>query len=202
MPLSYEHKFIFVHIPKTAGTSIEKALNLQQEISLYKKYKYKNYPVCPQHLFLSEIIKEIPTLKSFSVFTVVRNPFDRFVSVYLHFKKNFWAKEFFNLNFEKFINICLKLPIAERRYKFDGHLEIQQNYLDYNLPIHIFKFEELNNKSLEEWLYKNFNLKINLSHENKTLNKLPYKEYYTKQSLIDKVAEFYAKDLESFFYKF
>ena len=202
MPISHEHNLIFIHIPKTAGTSIEKALDLQKESCLYKRGKYKNYPVCPQHLFLSEIIEEVPDAKTYIAFSVIRNPFDRFVSEFLYYNQTYWSKKYHNLKFEDFIDVALKLSPEERRYAFDGHLELQIDYLNYNIPTNVFKFEDLNQGKLEKWLLKNYNLNIKIPHENKNKNRLTYNHYYTTQSSIDKVSEFYAKDLEAFYYKF
>lgn len=66
---------IFVHIPKTGGTSIRKALNLpppQREIGLIK------------HFSAAEICQHLPSLlwKSSYKFAFVRNPYTRLYSHY------------------------------------------------------------------------------------------------------------------------
>ena len=35
MPISHERKYIFIHVPKTAGDAIEKTLGLQKDNELY-----------------------------------------------------------------------------------------------------------------------------------------------------------------------
>jgi len=66
--ISYKNNFIFIHIPKNAGTSVSKGLNInishhntvQEYVSLLGEKKYNNM---------------------FS-FAFVRNPFSRFISLY------------------------------------------------------------------------------------------------------------------------
>jgi hypothetical protein len=199
MPICLKNKLTFVHIPKTAGTSIEKALNIQHPECLYKLNKHNELPVCPQHMFLSEIINECEFTKKYTTFTVVRNPFDRLVSEFLFYEKTYWAKDYHKLDFEEFVHVLIHLPDKKRRYAFDGHLEPQHFYLDYKLPIHIFKFENL--QPLEEWLSEKTSNTIKLPYELRNTSRTHYSDYYSLKTL-KKVTEFYKKDLELFKYKF
>lgn len=199
MPISLKHKLAFLHIPKTAGTSIEKALSIQTPECLYAKTKHKMLPVCPQHLFLSELINESWFVKDYTIFTVVRNPFDRLVSEFLFYEQIPWTKEYHNLSFDEFVHLAINLPVRKRRQVFDGHLEPQHCYLDYKLPIHIFKFENL--APLEEWLSEKTEKEVKLPYELKNKTREHYTEYYNSNTL-QKVSEFYRKDLELFNYKF
>lgn len=99
MPVCYEHKFIFVHIPKCAGTSVRKALK-----SAGVRLDFEG-PVRPEHQVRYAIDEKwlhhlpAPALKrilpenvweEFFKFTFVRNPWDRLVSKY-HFNKQVHA---------------------------------------------------------------------------------------------------------------
>lgn len=77
MPISNEHKLVMVHIPKNAGTSIEKSLNMQGS-GHFKWDKYATqYP------------KEWKEYKSFAV---LRDPVDRFISAfnYATMNNSYW----------------------------------------------------------------------------------------------------------------
>ena len=69
--VSHKHKFVFLHIPKCAGTSIGEKLNSHfDELWTYSGFKI-------HHDDLTEDI-----LKNYFVFTIVRNPWDRLYSQY------------------------------------------------------------------------------------------------------------------------
>jgi len=68
MTINHEKKLIFVHIPKNAGTSIIKAMGVEniymdKSIEEYKEH-YQNY------------------WNEYKKFTVIRDPIDRFISAY------------------------------------------------------------------------------------------------------------------------
>src|SRR5215813_14048351 len=83
--ISHKHKFIFVHIPKTAGTSIEEALRDETCQLLRNEWDHTRAPHAPlNHLTLRELadchILTPAQLKSYFKFCFVRNPWDRLVS--------------------------------------------------------------------------------------------------------------------------
>ena len=49
MPISDEHKCVFVHVPKTGGSSIESVLQMDRAKNLYHR-RNKIDGVSPQHL--------------------------------------------------------------------------------------------------------------------------------------------------------
>ena len=71
MYIDHDNKIVFIHIPRTGGTSIKSALNLHDKI--YKEDVY--------HMSANDIPKEC---EDYFKFTFVRNPFDRFVSLYFY----------------------------------------------------------------------------------------------------------------------
>lgn len=82
---SRDHKFIYVHIPKSAGTFIKHYLlsNIEdgyEENQNQQDYDDKYKTTCERAL--SAVVPEVPDYKDYFKFTIVRNPFDRVVSMF------------------------------------------------------------------------------------------------------------------------
>jgi hypothetical protein len=132
--ISHHHKCIFIHIPKNAGQSIENVfldlLNLDWEtraplllrpndhpdlgpprLAHLKSYEYVKYKYIPKELYTN-----------YFKFAIVRNPFERVVSIYRYFgySKKCSFKEFVNGPFlnelwkEQYWFVC---PQVEYVYK-------------------------------------------------------------------------------------
>lgn len=161
--------FIFVHIPKTAGTSIVDFLGL------YSK----------KHLTLIQI-KELVGLdwyRSFK-FSFVRNPYDRAVSQY--FQQQRVAKRIgiknYKVSFEEWVINCFERK-NKKYMKWDLGFLTQYDWLknhkgEIELD-YIFKFESLENDT--KLLSKIIGTKAVLNHKNK-IERKNYKNYYTPKS--------------------
>ena len=99
MLLSMKHNFIFIHIPKTGGTSIRKALeeysdDIRPHLTSSAKAMVANrqaagLSVNPPHATLNTTAKMLDLdLSEFIVVCVVRNPVDRLVSYYNYLRHN------------------------------------------------------------------------------------------------------------------
>lgn len=201
-------KFIYIHIPKCAGTSIYKSLDPGiDDINLTKHGGWDSENnIYRQHATYTQI-KEFycPNIHDYYTFTFVRNPWSRILSDYFwmqrelkvvdSFKNFILQKNNFNIPELKYphINSCGRgdhlIPQSdfilnsegEQMVNFIGKFESIQT--DYNIVCH-----KIGIATRE------------LPHKNKTKHK-HYTEYYddeTKQI----VAEKYAKDIELFGYKF
>ncbi|KJD33390.1 hypothetical protein PK35_05900 [Tamlana nanhaiensis] len=111
MVISKNKKFIFIHIPKSAGTSIQSALelNLNNEnhwaVSKTTKHQsLKDLITLYEHSnFLEKLVQDFSFLNYYK-FAVVRNPFDRLLSLYNYLKKYEVRKEIKSVEtFEEFI---------------------------------------------------------------------------------------------------
>ena len=158
MYIDHDKKLVFIHIARTGGSSIKTALNLHE-----KKYN-EHY-----HLDSSYIPREC---KDYFKFAFVRNPFDRFISLY-HFRPK-------GLSFSDWLdNINLTY--------------VQQ--VDYGV-------DKLDFVGRYENLQKDFNkyFQGELTIEN-TTNHKHYTEYYDDR-LIKKVSDLTKDDINQFNYEF
>ena len=152
----------FIHITKTAGTSIE---NLAQENNINWGRFDLEYKNCSK-MVNSWWHHVIPLKNKYDWFMVVRNPYDRIVSEfycpYDTIDKTNYSKEQFNSYIQE--------KLKQIKIKDYDHYRPQYLYLNNNVKIHILKFENLT----EEFnnLMKEYNLKIELEcHDNKGKDK-------------------------------
>ena len=201
--IDHKHKFIFVHIPKTAGQSIEIALDGYEQMS--KLWGIEKDGTVLQHLTASDIMKRfnIKIFNNYFKFSFVRNPFSKCVSEYkwdrivckpMDFKS--WVKfELSNL-----INNSRSKSIHERRRM---HNTPQHDFIydtdDQLLVDFVGKFENLQ-KDFDTACGKIGIPQQQLPHALKSKTK-HYTEYYDDETR-EIVAELYAKDIELFEYKF
>ncbi len=102
MPISHPHRAIFIHIPKTAGTSIEAVLGMHGARRDVGIVPYFNQVPDREHLYggslqhltaqaLKERLRDDATFAAYFKFAFVRNPWDRLVSA-LAWTDQKWAR--------------------------------------------------------------------------------------------------------------
>lgn len=138
--ISLSRKFVFIHIPKTGGTTI---LN-----HIHKTISEKIDPfVC--HASAKELALKIPHQKDFFWFSFVRNPYDRIVSAYLYLKN--YAKVNTHDSFEMFV-----LDIEKNGHKYISTLPMTSFIGKDDILLHdisIYKYENFN-ANCEELMQK------------------------------------------------
>ena len=178
MPCNADKSILFIHIPKTGGTSIEKALdyfgpweveNQKRLFGLIKSpvllsYNWKSAFL--QHLTFSEINQHWD-FSSALVFSVVRNPWARFASIFnnidTHLKDHAYdlGLKIDKFDFEQFIvategieHVHLQNQISFLKND-KGELAINEILHTENLSAEFSKFSD-NNKLLVKlpWLNK------------------------------------------------
>lgn len=181
--------FIFIHINKTAGTSIIKVIG--------KPFR--------KHLTAKEIIKTIGQKKWNNAykFTVVRNPWDKVVSQYKHnvkLNKNQMTKK--PISFKDWVsrtygkNKDLKyygrpqmyLPQVEWLKDFDEKINIEK----------IIRFENLN-EGIND-VFRTLDINHELPHVNRT-HKSNYKDFYDNESK-KIISDWFHEDIAVFDYSF
>ena len=185
--INHDHKCIFIHIPKTGGTSIAKALDITRNHKLGKELKkeYNSY------------------WNDYTTFSVVRNPWDRMVSLYFYYKKN---NEIINLHIKNDIPSTFSNFIHEfnekRRRWYTTFYQHQANWVyddEENLLVdYVCRFENLN-KDVGE-IFNKIGINKTLSHERKSVHE-HYKTYYNEET-IEIVRNLFEKDIILFDYEY
>ena len=201
MFINHKHKFIFIHIPKTAGTSIRNSFDMN---GYDKKVVRKSYP----HSRCSEV-KEYCGEKiwdEYFKFSFVRNPFDRFVSTYFYFK-DYGRDNFGDMltgyivnrfsSFEDFTKNFINIPSKLFAYPHFNEQVCWTSNMDFDF---IGRFENVEEdfKTICKKIEKPYR---RMPHHKRSRNRKHYTEYYndeTRQIIENK----YAKDLDHFGYKF
>lgn len=171
MPIDTAKKLLFIHIPKTGGSSIEKALELHpHQVSDANKY-LSGTGKHLQHLTFSEMLKldRSEEINSCRKFCIIRHPIDRFYSEFR------WRKKIFHPLFKDMDERDFALYLLNRKKEDNLHAEchfrFQSDYffIDGNAcsSIRTFRLEDGMDK-VEQWVNKTFNLNIAVSHENST----------------------------------
>lgn len=185
-------KLLFIHIPKTGGTSIESWLSSQLEIGFYSTIIPSFMKCSPQHLMVDDY--EYFFNEPFSdIFSIVRDPYDRLESEYF-FKTRSLQKEL-KPKFNPWLRLHLKKTIANP-YHFDNHFRPQTEFL--NEEMKIFKYEDGFEKIIK-YLTDYFELKGDLEFPNSNKSDR-YKLHWSARS-IQLVNDIYTNDFELLGYK-
>jgi chondroitin 4-sulfotransferase 11 len=208
MPISYTYNLIFIHVPKCAGTTIEKIIGACTSRELYGQNPTPRLGqhTTPQHLSYLQLKDTLNVNWSdYHAFSVVRNPYSRFVSEY-NYRKDLFEKtkrpEFNPRTFSNFIE-CLSKDPSRRVSAYDGHLETQSSFLknesgNIEPSIQIFKFEDLT--SCWAMLEEKTGVKYSIDLWSRKSNvEIPYQEFYTSETK-NIIYNFYKEDFDNFGY--
>ena len=151
-------KLMFIHIPKTAGTSVE-AYGKKNKIKWGRHIKYprpiKKINTPYWHIPPKYFKKQNSPYKDKKLFAIVRNPYDRIVSEYKYRKEIFTKnKKKTNKNdLNKFIH-GIESKYKKNKFCLDGHLIPQNEFIDSNTIV--LKLENLDKefpKLMKEYGY-------------------------------------------------
>lgn len=204
----------FIHIPKSGGSLVKSTLQNHG-------IKYKTYPYQMGHFTVNNsAVTQFGKLndwkswvnKNHFFFTVVRNPFDLFVSWYYHSGPRFqgWGKcvsDHGNPSFEKFIenyccgdfvfkdfqNSCYG-QLFDRSGVYVPKITIRNEFLNTGFPTMLKWCGLVQNESQVRWATQNRNTSKLRQHKD-------YRKYYTPK-MIDMVNRKCAFELTTFGYSF
>ena len=219
MPIDRARKLLFVHIPKTAGTSVEELLGLRgpwqkenintcfgliQSLPLLKEGFRSNFL---QHLTLAELSSLLGSdLQGCIPFAVVRDPWTRIIS---SFRRK--DPDLCNLIYSSCGQDATEFDLAayiELAGCLDhAHLRPQYRFLTLSGSdridprIHIFRQEQL--VDLEEWLAERLGQSVVLPKSNVSVPQMPWSDLnpHQEEKLRKRVRVLYAEDYAAFGYR-
>lgn len=194
--ISHKFRFIFIHIPKTSGSSLSVFLKSFTDNTILKTsniiQQINNLQVICERTGMDIKHKDIKyyenlygnKINDYFKFTIVRNPYDRILSFYFFFKGN--KNKVFNKN--EFIDFLKKNDFSQYKYVNDS--------------IHIVHYENLINELKNIKCFKNivnFNNypKLNVSYN----SRISYTDIFDEE-LKNLIFNKYMYDFKTFGYKY
>jgi hypothetical protein len=199
---------LFIHIPKTGGTSVETYFSKKYNIPLNEKSLFTHAGVKTkvdknvvienslQHATYQEIITHAKffniDFNDIKIMTIVRNPYDRIISDLFFFglinKKS---------SSEETFEVIKKYLVSKH---LDGHNRPQYQYLKFdNYEKELSKINILRTESLDQNMidlgYVDFDFRVQLN-----TTKVDYYSFLNNDS-IGLINAFYSKDFKLFSYK-
>lgn len=203
--LSDTKKFLFIHIPKTAGRSIQHVLQPYGVTDYFgysrglEKYIQARRQFPPHLSYIGAANLLTVDLSCFYKFTFVRNPWDRYVSMYEYFRKD--TKHAMHLrcmtcSFDDFIE-----DVIARRATFDTKSQIEYVVPPAGMePVNfIGKVENIENDF--SIVCRTLDIECAVLPKLNSTDHKHYKSYYD-DSLKRKVEVFCRPDIEMFGYTF
>ena len=197
--ISHDFKTIFVHIPKTAGTSVEAMFGLVETFPGTRKFKEMQGP--GKHWGIAEMSQAYKEyLNNYFKWTIVRNPWERDFSL---FKMMRGQLRYRHMNFKQFLFEVTRNHVKYNHTRRNLVFRNQVEYLIHNDSLGVDKIIRYEN------LYQGWEEVCNIikkPHEplksiRRIRSRKPITEHYD-QECIDLVAEIRKEDIEYFNYDY
>ncbi|WP_407557018.1 sulfotransferase family 2 domain-containing protein [Winogradskyella sp. 4-2091] len=212
--INHEHKIIYIHISKCAGTSVENAfglLNQRVNIADYEHlYGWSDKDelflqhATPQQLFdLGYLTKGV--WESYYKFIIIRNPWDRLYSDYVWMLKQIKGYGSFSQFIKREGGFKKRLTLKDRYYRGD-HLNSQTDYLKLNGKLieydKILHFEKLSFEFKE--LERDLNLEDGFFEAKKKVAKKKFKHYslFYNRRRLQLIEKYFKEDITNLPYKY
>lgn len=196
-PLWRQSRIVFVHVPKSAGTSINHAL--------YGRFM--------GHMRAMDIQRWAPSdVRALPSFCVTRNPWERLVSAYSFAREGtgegklagMWRPERYRIpafrSFETFVKEWL---VHQNLSRLDGVFRLQRDFIcgqDNEILVdHVGRLDNL--EPTRDFIRRHCGWAPEFAHTNRSRNIRKYQDYYTPD-LRDIVGNIYRDDIELLGYAF
>ena len=208
--ISNRHKFIFVHVPKTAGSSVTRALEpysdnhpregLRRLLSHLPVPESPEAIAFPMHVSARWARLKLPpeVYQGYRKFCVVRNPYDRAVSLYHYLSQrtdHHLYERVSRLSFKGYLDYLAR----RRRTKNPTQLFYVADAKGQPIVDDILRFETLNGDFANLCGDLGMPEKVELPMNNTSDHK-PYWEYYSDDYSRELVKDLFTADFQTFGY--
>ena len=206
--ISHTHRCIFVHIPKTGGTSVEDVIwpNERTEADLWMGLVRPGYNRHQtgglQHLLARQIRSDVgpAVFDAYFRFTIVRNPWDKIISQYAYMRERPDLRRFIGLAEDATLDEYLRRIQTAEHVQWLPQIAFIQDAGGHDIVDFIGRFERL-----EEGMRFVFN-QIGVScqrlpHRLASRRTRDYRDYFDARTRAE-VARLYAADIDHFHYAF
>jgi len=205
--ISWRHRCIFVHIPKTGGTSIENLIwpgprtTGELWMGFVDKYHNQYQTGGLQHLLATQIRAEVGArvFGDFYKFSIVRNPWDKAVSQFSSMASRDDLRDFIGMKKGDSFRTYADLIMRRKHVQWEPQVSFLRDSNVDMLVDYIGRYEAFS-ESVHRVL-KTVGISANaIPHENAS-HRGPYPDYYDDDSR-EMIASLYAADIEAFGYSF
>lgn len=207
--ISHTYRCIFVHIPKTGGSSIEDLIwpprYLRTTSDLWmglidgRRNKYQTGGL--QHLQASQIKAEVgcDVFNRYFKFSIVRNPWDKVISQYVYMTQRKDLMNYIGMNpgddLKSYLHLIARSPHVQWADQLGFLIDKDENLLvDY-----VGRFEDFE-KSVHS-VADSIGIQVSSIPHQKKGQRGRYQNYYDPES-IETVRKMYQRDIEAFGYEY
>ena len=187
-------RILFIHVPKTGGTSLSVALEKFGTITFDRGFKENKKKFSERHAHKALIHSNIIDTRFDYVFMITRDPVDRIISEYRYQCRKPGLHRSKVMGFGLWLDYSLYWAKKNRGYR-DNHFRPQSEFA--TLGCEIFRLED----GLE-FVINSINQKLGLSIElpAKRMNVSPEYDIKVKKLHIEKIHSFYVSDYLAYNY--
>jgi hypothetical protein len=204
--ISHKHRCIFVHIPKTGGSSIEDVIwpGERTEADLWmgftSRYRNRYQTGGLQHLLARQIREEVgaEVFDSYFKFTFVRNPWDKAVSQFASMGDRADLRELIGMAPDASLSEYLQLTERHSHVQWERQVEFLHDENRAPLVDFVGRFENLKHDA--QVVFERLGIRCRLPHRNRSRHR-HYRKYFDDRSR-EWIHSHYREDVELFGYDF
>jgi len=198
----YKHssgkRFLFIHIPRTAGRFIEKNLERQDwewDNNLSIKKQYESVDDVEVAHFHRELYEKHLDVNGIPHITVVRNPIDRFISASIYLKR-MYGDDIQSLIEDEmyFYSMLHNFPIPESRNWYRPQVHFVSN------KTHVWKFEDGFGENFSKWMSNILGVEVEMKKVDYRPDADESNKLERSVKLVSLLKDFYSDDLMYFNY--